>query len=84
MEEIKALFPVHQTHKKYILQELTASAPPKSFCFVQMAVKPVKPIGYHTVNPRSSDRDQAIRSFIHQKKNYVGLSVSKNLNTAFT
>jgi hypothetical protein len=72
-----------------VLQELyhllTESAPPKSFCFVQTAVKPVKPIGYRTVNPRSYDRDPAIRSFIHRKKkNYVEISVLKNLNTAFT
>lgn len=57
---------------------------PKSFCFVQTAVKPVKPVGYRTVNPRPSDCDQAIRSIIHREKNYVEISVCKNLNTAFT
>jgi hypothetical protein len=69
MEEIKALFPLHQTHKKYILQELyhllTASAPLKVLLLRTNGSKAGKA---YWLSYSKSDRDQAIRSFIQRKK----------------
>lgn len=57
MEATETVFPVHQTYQMFSRNYITYSVRllhSKSFCFVHTAVKPVKPIGYRTVNPRSS------------------------------